>query len=197
MKGERLPLLRDVLADPATAWARVTVPGWYDEGVREVDLATGTAVWHHSGLPVVPLRWVLVRAPLGRFAPQALLSTDAALPASEVVGYFVRRWQLEVTFEAARGHLGVEIQQQWSDAAIARTTPVLLGLLSVVIPCWPRASCGTGGCPSARRRGTPSPRPRSVTRSRRCAPTGGGGSVSAPRSLMRICSNSRGASSSA
>ena len=132
VKGERLPLLSAVLADPATEWARVTVPGWYGEGARDVELATGTAVWHHPGLPVVPLRWVLVRDPHGRFAPQALLATDLALTAAEVVGYFVRRWQVEVTFEEARRHLGVETQRQWSDAAIARTTPVLLGLFSLV-----------------------------------------------------------------
>ena len=89
-------------------------------------------MWHHPGLPVVPLRWVLVRDPRGRFDPQALLATDPALAAAEVVGYFVRRWQLEVTFEEARRHLGVETQRQWSDAAVARTTPVLLGLFSVV-----------------------------------------------------------------
>ena len=132
VKGERLPLLSAVLADPATEGARVTVPGWYGEGARDVELATGTAVWHHPGLPVVPLRWVLVRDPHGRFDPQALLATDLALTAAEVVGYFVRRWQVEVTFEEARRHLGVETQRQWSDAAIARTTPVLLGLFSLV-----------------------------------------------------------------
>lgn len=132
LKGERLPLLRDMLADPATAWTRVTVSGWYGEGARDVEVATGTGVWHHPGLPVVPLRWVLVRDPLGRFDPQALLSTDAALTAEQIVGYYVRRWQIEVTFEEARRHLGIETQRQWSDAAIARTTPVLLGLFSVV-----------------------------------------------------------------
>ena len=40
------------------------------------------------------------------------------------------RWQLEVTFQEARTHLGMETQGQWSDLAIARTTPVLLGLFS-------------------------------------------------------------------
>ena len=132
MKGERLPLLSAVLTDPATVWQRVTVAGWYGEGARDVELATGTAVWHHPGLPLVPLRWVLVRDPLGRFDPQALLATDPALSAVAVVGYFVRRWQVEVTFQETRRHLGVETQRQWSDAAIARTTPVLFALFSVV-----------------------------------------------------------------
>ena len=31
-----------------------------------------------------------------------------------------------------RRHLGVETQRQWSDLAILRTTPVLLGLFSLV-----------------------------------------------------------------
>ena len=42
------------------------------------------------------------------------------------------RWQVEVTFEEARAHLGIETQRQWSDLAIARTTPALLGLFSLV-----------------------------------------------------------------
>jgi len=132
VKGERLPLLSARLADGTTRWHRITVAGWYGERARDVEVATGTAVWHHPGLPVLPIRWVLVRDPLGRFDPQGLLSTDIALSAVQIVGYFVRRWQVEVTFEEARRHLGLETQRQWSDRAIARTTPVLLGLFSVV-----------------------------------------------------------------
>lgn len=141
LKGERLPVLSAVLTDPTTAWQRVTVAGWYGEGPRDIELATGTGVWHHPGLPLVPLRWVLVRDPLGRFEPQALLSTDPALSAEEAVRYFVRRWQIEVTFQETRRHLGVETQRQWSDAAIARTTPVLLGLFSVVTLLAARLVC--------------------------------------------------------
>lgn len=35
-------------------------------------------------------------------------------------------------FQEARAHLGVETQRQWNDLAIARTTPVLLGLFALV-----------------------------------------------------------------
>ena len=45
---------------------------------------------------------------------------------------FVKRWPIEVTFEETRAHLGVETQRQWSDLAIERETPCLLGLYSVV-----------------------------------------------------------------
>jgi DDE superfamily endonuclease len=131
-KGARLPTLAEVLADKETPWRRVTVPGWYGEGDRIVELHSGTAVWRHSGMPLVPIRWVLLRDPGRRFDPQALLCTDPGQDPLQVVRWFVQRWQLEVTFREVRDHLGVETQRQWSDRAIARTTPCLLGLFSVV-----------------------------------------------------------------
>jgi hypothetical protein len=131
-KGERLPTLAKVLADQTTAWQRVVVPDWYGEGERVVEICSDTAVWRHSGLPVVPIRWVLLRDPGRRFDPQALLCTDLAQEPLQIVRWFAQRWQLEVTFREVRDHLGVETQRQWSDKAIARTTPCLLGLFSVV-----------------------------------------------------------------
>ena len=77
-------------------------------------------------------RWVLIRDPQKRFEPQALLSTDADLPASQIVGRFVRRWAMEVTFQEARTHLGIEGQRQWNDLAVARATPLRLALFSLV-----------------------------------------------------------------
>jgi hypothetical protein len=97
-----------------------------------VEVASGTAVWHHPGLPVVPLRWVLVRDPEGAFRPQAFLCTDLDADPADILRWFVRRWATEVTFAETRRHLGVETQRQWSDKAVARTTPVLLGLYSLV-----------------------------------------------------------------
>ena len=130
-KGARQPTLAQRAANPATAWEERTVR-WYGRSTRMVKLATGTAVWYHSGMPVVPLRWVLIVDPLGTFAPQALLSTDVTRSAQQIVEWFVWRWQLEVTFEEARAHLGIETQRQWSDLAILRTTPALLGLFALV-----------------------------------------------------------------
>jgi DDE superfamily endonuclease len=131
-KGARLPNLAEVLADRATPWRRVTVSGWYGEGERVVELHSGTAVWRHAGMPVVPIRWVLLRDPRRRFDPQALLCTGLAQDPLQIIRWFVQRWQVEATFREVRDHLGVETQRQWSDKAIARTTPGLLGLFSVV-----------------------------------------------------------------
>jgi hypothetical protein len=108
------------------------VPGWYGAGERAIEIASGTAVWRHAGLPVVPIRWVLIRDPEHRFTPQALLCTDLTREPAQIVTWFVRRWQVEVTFQEARAHLGVETQRQWSAKAIARTTPCLLALFSIV-----------------------------------------------------------------
>jgi hypothetical protein len=78
------------------------------------------------------LRWVLVRDPYGKYQPQAFLSTNVHHTPRQILTWFVRRWRMEVTFEEAHAHLGMETQRQWSDVAIARTTPVVLGLFSIV-----------------------------------------------------------------
>jgi hypothetical protein len=129
-KGPRQPTLAARLSDPSTAWQTRTVR-WYGGATRTVRLATGTALWYHSGKPLVAIRWVLVSDPEGKFEAQALLSTDASHTPLQIVEWFVQRWQLEVTFEEARAHLGIETQRQWSDLAIVRTTPALLGLFSL------------------------------------------------------------------
>jgi hypothetical protein len=130
-KGKRLPTLEAVLNSAQTVWQRVTVT-WYDNRPRTMEIASDTAVWYHSGKPPVPIRWLLVRDPQGDYETIALLSTDLDLCPEQILNWFVPRWQVEVTFEEVRAHLGVETQRQWSDKAIARTTPMLLGLFSWV-----------------------------------------------------------------
>lgn len=131
LKGKRQPKLTQRLTDPKTEWEMLTV-NWYGGKRRVVDVATGTAVWYHSGQPTVSIRWVLIRDPQGKFDPQALLCTDQAISPRQIIEWFVLRWQIEVTFHEVRAHLGVETQRQWSDLAILRTTPALLGLFSLV-----------------------------------------------------------------
>lgn len=132
LKGARLPKLSAVLADPATVWTSVVVSQWYDAQQRALLTATGTAVWYTSGQPPAPIRWVLVRDPAGEHDPQAFLSTDPDAPSEMILSWFVRRWRVETTFQEVRTHLGVETQRQWSDLAILRTTPALLGLFSLI-----------------------------------------------------------------
>jgi hypothetical protein len=97
-----------------------------------VEITTATAVWYHTGKPPVALRWVLIRDPQKVFAPQALLSTNLGYTPEQILLWFIRRWTMEVTFEEARAHLGMETQRQWNARAIARTTPALLALYAIV-----------------------------------------------------------------
>ncbi|HEX2185455.1 MAG TPA: transposase, partial [Chloroflexota bacterium] len=73
LKGQRLPTLAGIAGDPTTSWTPITVPDWYGTGARSVEIVSDTAVWYHAGLPPVPVRWVLIRDPHGRFDTQALL----------------------------------------------------------------------------------------------------------------------------
>ncbi len=131
VKGKRQPRLSQRLLDPQTLWQKATVD-WYGGIRREVELASGTALWYHAGIVPVPIRWVLIRDPQGKFASQALLCTDQSQTSVQIVQWFVLRWSVEVTFHEVRTHLGVETQRQWSDLAIERTTPALLGIFSLV-----------------------------------------------------------------
>jgi len=131
-KGKRLPSLAQVLADASTRWQPITVSNWYGTPQRCLEICSQTAVWFHSGQTPLPIRWVLLRDPLGQFEPQALLCTDPLKEPLCVIGWFVQRWSVEVTFREVRDHLGFERQRQWTDKAIARTTPALCGLFSLV-----------------------------------------------------------------
>ena len=134
VKGPRQPTLKQRLDDPSLQWDTASV-SWYDGTIRTMELASGTAVWYHHGKPPVPIRWVLVRDPKGELDTQALLCTGQAVNPAQILEWFVLRWSAsggEVTYQEVRAHLGVETQRQWSDRAIARTTPVLMGLFSWV-----------------------------------------------------------------
>ncbi|HHS96091.1 MAG TPA: hypothetical protein ENJ45_05825 [Phaeodactylibacter sp.] len=47
----------------------------------------------------------------------------------KIVRHFLKPWQVEVTFEEVRAHLGVE-----TDISILRTTPVLMALQPFLMP---------------------------------------------------------------
>jgi hypothetical protein len=132
LQGQRLPTLAHVRHDAATYWSTVTVRGWYGEPERVVERTSATAVWYHSGMPPLPIRWVLVRDPHGEFDPQALLCTDVTVDPVQILAWCVLRWRLEVTWQETRAHLGMETQRQWNARAIVRTTPALLGRFSIV-----------------------------------------------------------------
>lgn len=132
-KGQRQPKLEARLVDPDTPWEEMTVT-WYGGDEKTIEFITGTSLWHRKGFDPVPIRWVLVRCPEDdRFEPAAYFCSDPTVTAKQILIWFIARWNIEVTFEEMRAHLGFETQRQWSDRAIERTTPCLLGVFSLVV----------------------------------------------------------------
>jgi DDE superfamily endonuclease len=133
-KGRRLPTLGHLVAAPTTPGKQVAVAPWYGQKARHVHITAATAVWSHSGLPPVPMRWVRTRDPAGRCAPQALLSPRLDLDPVQSRPWFVHRWRLATTVEEARAQLGLATSRPWSDRSVARTTPRWFGLSSLATP---------------------------------------------------------------
>lgn len=130
-KGPRQRRLTEWARRRDTPWESVEVP-WYGGQPRSMLVFSRTTLWHRRGLDPVAIRYVLARDPEGTQSDAAYFCTDERFEPAAILKYVVQRWSLEVTFEEARAHLGLETQRQWSDLAIGRTTPVLLGLFSVV-----------------------------------------------------------------
>jgi hypothetical protein len=130
-KGIRLPKLENRVDDPEQDWQEADVK-WYGGVMKRIRFLTGVCLWHTPGQKPVLIRWVLVVDPDGKCDPEAFFSTDTQLTPIQIVEYFVLRWSVEVTFQESRRHLGVETQRQWTDKAIARSTPALMGLFSIV-----------------------------------------------------------------
>ena len=85
------PALKALLDQADVPWT-VAAVAWYDGATRTVELTSQTAVWYRTSKPAVPVRWVLVRDPQGAFGPQALLCTDPAVDATQILQWFVLRW---------------------------------------------------------------------------------------------------------
>ena len=130
IKGDRIHL-KKLVDDESQPWETHEVK-WYGEKTKTVKLLTNVCLWYQAGKTPVTIRYVLVVDPNDKHTPAVFFSTDADLSATKIIEYFVLRWNIEVTFEEARAHLGIETQRQWSDKSIARTTPLLMGLFSLV-----------------------------------------------------------------
>jgi DDE superfamily endonuclease len=130
-QGQRQRSLQGWVSRSATPWATVEVA--WDGGQRQPRWGfSHPALGSTPRLPPVAIRSVLVCDPEGKRRLEAFFCTDLEATPVHIREWVSMRWSVEVTFEEARAHLGLETQRQWSDHAIARTTPVLLALFSMV-----------------------------------------------------------------
>jgi protein-S-isoprenylcysteine O-methyltransferase Ste14 len=131
LKGKRQRSLQGWAKRADTPWETVEVD-WYRGEHKTLWIFSRTALWYTPGLPPVAIRYVVVADPEGKLRMEAFFCTDLQATPVDILQWVVMRWSVEVTFEEVRAHLGRETQRQWSDQAIARTTPVLLALFSLV-----------------------------------------------------------------
>jgi DDE superfamily endonuclease len=131
IKGKRQRRLQSWAARADTPWEDVEVD-WYGGQRKQLWVFSRTALWYTPRWPPVAIRYVLVADPAGKLRLEAFFCTDLEATPVEMLQWVVMRWSIEVTFEEGRAHLGLETQRQWSDQAVARTTPVLLALFSLV-----------------------------------------------------------------
>jgi hypothetical protein len=132
LKGKRQRSLQAWAERSDTPWETVEVD-WYRGRRKTLWVFSRTALWYTPRLPPVAIRDVLVGDPEGKLRMEAFFCTDVQAKPVEILQWIVMRWSVEVTFEEVRAHLGFETQRQWTDKAIARTSPVLLALYSLVI----------------------------------------------------------------
>jgi hypothetical protein len=144
-KGPRQRHLQSWAERADTPWETVEVV-WYGGQLKKLWVFSRTALWYTPRQPPVAVRYVLVADPEGKPRMEAFFCTDVQATPAQILQWVVMRWSVEVTFEESRAHLGLETQRQWSEPAIARTTPVLLGLFSLVSVLALRLS-GAGSIP--------------------------------------------------
>ncbi len=131
-KGKKQPSLAARMKDPSTQWKTIEVL-WYDGIKRPLEVFSGISLWYTPGYAPVAIKWVVTRDPKGKLRSEAFFCTSLEATEEQILRWFIMRWNVEVTFEEVRAHLGVETQRQWSDLAIARTTPILFALFSLVV----------------------------------------------------------------
>jgi len=131
-KGKKQHSLQQRIDDPSTEWSTIRTR-WYDRKMRTLQMFSGVSLWYRSGFDPVQIKWVVIRDPNGKLRTEAFFSTNIKIAAQQILRWYILRWNIEVTFEELRAHLGVETQRQWSDLAIERTTPVLFSVFSMVV----------------------------------------------------------------
>jgi len=139
-----LPLRLKLVAQPGCstlypeAFRRETI-SMYGKSV-EVELASCLGMPYRS-LPGRLVRYVIVRDPHGIYKPAYLFCTDPAVPDTELVEEYARRWPLEVAGEASKQKLGIEHPRTQLPTAVRRSAPFGMLLYSLTVLCYLRDGC--------------------------------------------------------
>jgi hypothetical protein len=125
-RGQRLPTPQAMLAGRCR---RVTLEIY---GCREqARLADQIARVHAA--PERPLRVVAMEALQGGRGQEVFYSTCSSASAEQVIGWYARRWSIEVMNHDSKQHLGFQQPQGWTRQAVERTAPLAMLLYSLIV----------------------------------------------------------------
>ena len=129
VKGKKRKSPRAVVASSGLQDAVVS---WYGATERDVQLCDGRGQWYRAGEGLVPIHWVFVHDAAGTRRDEYFYTTHEDFAAAEIVSLYTLRWNLEVTFQEIRAHLGFETPRQRVEKSVLRMAPCLLGLYSLI-----------------------------------------------------------------
>lgn len=129
--GKRLPTFKKMLEDPSLKWQK-SKTHWYNGKMKTIEFLTGTSLWYGYGIRPAPIKWVLVKGSTDESESILMFTLDLEYSPEEIIAEYINRWPIEVTFEEARRHLGMETQRQWADKAIDRETPCVMASFSII-----------------------------------------------------------------
>lgn len=132
VKGRKLPSPKEVIEAAGTEWTSAMVQ-WYGGQSKVVLFCSRTGFWYKAPEGLKWIRWVVVRDPEGVRRDEVFFTTEPGLGPARIVEAYVRRWSLETTFQEAHRHLGLGSLRNWSEKAVKRSVPLLLGLYSLVV----------------------------------------------------------------
>ena len=130
--GERIPNPRRTAKHKDAEWVLTEII-WYGGKPKKFELLSGEGLWYRCSQGATWVRWVIVRDPDGKRNEEIFFTTDRSLSPAGIVECYVRRWSIEVTFEEARRHLGIETLRNRTHNAVNRSVPFLLSLYSLII----------------------------------------------------------------
>lgn len=130
-KGKRIETFKSMLNNKELLWQEAMVT-WYGGIVKKIQYLSGVDLMYKPNHPVAKVRWVLVKDSDGKMQTVPLVSSNPHHTPEFIIEAFVMRFSIEILFEEARAHLGMETQRQWSDKAIIRSTPLIFGLFSII-----------------------------------------------------------------
>lgn len=131
VKGDKLDTPEEAVAK-AKERQRLRVE-WYGGGQRDVETVTGRGHWYKAGQGLVEVRWVYVHDLSKTHRDEYFFSTDVSMTAKAIIETYVRRWNLETTFQEMRSYVGLETTRGWKRNTVRRVEPCLFGLYSVVV----------------------------------------------------------------